>query len=100
MRIKATCETCGRDFLLSQIAADSDSAGRCPFCGTRFGRHYSTVLIEAVEEAEGASARFVHAINRLHGMQAGFRVDVASFLEDVGEHVPGDAAAPSSQPAR
>jgi hypothetical protein len=87
MKIEATCDTCGRTFLLSQIGEDSDSPGRCPFCGARFARHYSTVLVEAVDAAEGAAANFVRALGRLQAMETGFDVDVDGLLERVEEEV-------------
>lgn len=87
MRIEATCDTCGRKFLLAQIGPDSDAPGRCPFCGARFGRHYTTVLVEAAEEAEKATSRFVHSIRKLLAMETGFDVDVDSLLQDLAEQV-------------
>lgn len=87
MKIEATCETCGRVFLLSQIGPDSDAPGRCPFCGTRFARHYSTVLVDAVAEAEAAATRFVQVLGRLQAMETGFDIDIEKFLADVGEIV-------------
>jgi hypothetical protein len=87
MKIEATCDTCRRRFLLSQIGPDSDTSGRCPFCGTRFARHYSTVLGEAVEEAEEAATRFVHVLGRLQAMETGFDLDIDGLLAEVAELV-------------
>ena len=87
MKIEATCDTCQRTFLLSQIGPDSDAPGRCPFCGARFARHYSTVLVEAVNEAEQAAVRFVHALGRLQAMETGFDIDIERVLQDLGEQV-------------
>ena len=87
MKIEANCDTCHRTFLLTQIGADSDAPGRCPFCGARFARHYSTVLVEAVEEAEAAATHFVHALARLQDMETGFDIDIESFMKDLAEHV-------------
>jgi DNA-directed RNA polymerase subunit RPC12/RpoP len=87
MKIEAKCDTCGRTFLLSQIGADSDAPGRCPFCGARFARHYGTVLTESVEAAELAASRFVHAIGRLQGMETGFDIDIEGLLKTVEQHV-------------
>lgn len=87
MKIEATCETCGRRFLLSQIGPDSDAPGRCPFCGARFARHYSTVLVEAVRDAELAATSFVQIIGRLQGMGTGFDIDIERLLDEVAEQV-------------
>lgn len=87
MKIQGTCNTCGRSFLLSQISADSDAPGRCPFCGARFARHYSPLLIESVEEAEIAAERFISAIRRLQDMDTGFELDTEEFLQTVDERI-------------
>lgn len=92
MKIEAHCDTCGRRFLLEQIGPDSDAPGRCPFCGARFGRHYTTVLIETVEEAERASTYFVNALRKLQTMETGFHVDSDVLLERIDEQVREETA--------
>jgi DNA-directed RNA polymerase subunit RPC12/RpoP len=87
MKIEAKCDTCGRTFLLSQIGEDSDAPGRCPFCGARFARHYSTVLVETVNAAEAAAANFVHVLGRLQSMETGFDIDIEDLLRRVSEEV-------------
>jgi hypothetical protein len=87
MKIEATCDTCGRRFLLSQIGPDSDAPGRCPFCGARFARHYSTVLMDAVRDAELAATSFVQILGRLQAMETGFDIDVERLLRDLNEQV-------------
>ena len=87
MKIEATCDTCGRTFVLSQIGPDSDAPGRCPFCGARFARHYSTVLVDAVQDAELAATSFVHIIRRLQAMETGFDIDIEGLLRNVAEQV-------------
>ncbi len=87
MKIEAKCETCHRTFLLSQIGPESDAPGRCPFCGARFARHYSTVLVDAVAEAEGSAALFVQSLGRLQAMETGFDLDIEGLLRGLGEQV-------------
>ena len=87
MKIYATCDTCDREFLLSQIGPDSDAPGRCPFCGARFARHYGTVLVEAVKEAEAATQQLVHQLGRLQAMETGFDLDLERLLKVLGEEV-------------
>ena len=87
MKIEAKCDTCGRTFLLSQIGPDSDAPGRCPFCGARFARHYSTILVDVVRDAEESAANFVHALGRLQGMDTGFEIDIDGLLAVVSEQV-------------
>lgn len=87
MKIEAKCETCGRTFLLSQIGSDSEAPGRCPFCGARFARHYSTVLVDAVEDAEVAATHFVHRLAKLQGMETGFDIDIQGLLDTLVDEV-------------
>ena len=87
MKIEANCGTCGRTFLLSQIGQESDAPGRCPFCGARFARHYTTVLAETVRAAEVAATNFVHVLGRLQSMTTGFEIDIDGLLETVGDQV-------------
>ncbi len=87
MKIQAKCNTCARTFLLSQIGPESDAPGRCPFCGARFARHYTTVLVESVEHAEGAARAFINSLGRLQGMDTGFEIDVRGLLESLERQV-------------
>jgi hypothetical protein len=87
MKIEATCNTCGRVFLLSQIGEDSDAPGRCPFCGARFARHYSPVLVESVRAAEVAAQNFVHVLGRLQSIETGFDIDVEGLLRRLDDLV-------------
>ncbi len=96
MKIEATCDTCDRTFLLSQIGADSDAPGRCPFCGARFGRHYTTVLPETVSRAEAAASDFVQALGRLQAMETGFDIDLEGLLAGVARAVREHEAQPAA----
>lgn len=87
MKIEAKCDRCGRTFVLSQIGSESDAPGRCPFCGARFARHYSTVLVDAVEDAEVSASRFVNTLARLQSMETGFDIDIEGLLAEVSKQV-------------
>ena len=87
MKIEATCDTCGRKFLLSQIGPESDAPGRCPFCGAHFARHYTSVLVDTVEASEVAGDRFVSVLGRLQAMETGFDIDIEGLLKDLEEQV-------------
>ncbi len=87
MSIEATCGTCERRFDLTQIGPESDQPGRCPFCGTRFGRHYTTVLVEAVEDAENSGTRLISSLGRLQGMETGFEIDIEKALDHVSGQI-------------
>ena len=87
MKIEGTCDTCYRTFVLSQIGPESDAPGRCPFCGARFARHYTGVLVETVREAEQAGASFVQVLGRLQGIETGFEIDLDRLLNDLQEQI-------------
>lgn len=87
MKIEATCDTCKRNFLLSQIGPESDAPGRCPFCGARFARHYTQVLVETVDAAEVAAAEFITAFGKLQAMETGFHMDIDGLLASLDKQV-------------
>lgn len=95
MKIEATCDTCERTFLLTQIGPDSDAPGRCPFCGARFARHYSTVLAETVREAENAAQWFTSILGRLQSMETGFDIHFDRMLRSLEESVRDHAQQPA-----
>ena len=96
MKIEATCETCERRFLLSQIGPSSDAPGRCPFCGARFARHYSGVLVESVEVAEAAASEFVRSVGKLQSMETGFKIDLKEMVENLTGQIESHEPAASS----
>lgn len=87
MKVQATCDTCGRTFLLSQIGPQSDAPGRCPFCGARFARHYNSVLVDAVSEAEVETQRFINVLAKLQAMETGFDIDIQGLLDTLEREV-------------
>lgn len=95
MKIEASCDRCRRTFLLSQIGPNSDTPGRCPFCGAHFARHYTTVLVPAVAEAEMMAGRFVDAVARLQAMETGFDIDIEKMLETITERIRAHESQPS-----
>lgn len=96
MKIEAKCNTCDRTFLLSQIGPESDHPGRCPFCGARFGRHYTTVLPEAVRRAEEAASDFVAVLGRVQAIETGFDIDIDGLMEDLVRAVREHEAQPTA----
>lgn len=87
MKVQGRCDTCGRIFLLSQIGPDSDAPGRCPFCGARFARHYTTTLVDAVRDVEIEAGRFAQVLARLQAMETGFDLDEETLLESLAETI-------------
>jgi hypothetical protein len=94
MRIRATCSTCDRHFLLSQIGPESDAPARCPFCGAHFAPHYSTILVDAVQAAEAAVTWFVQALGRVRALETGFVIDLDGLLRSIAKDLrAGDVTA-------
>lgn len=87
MEIEARCDTCGRSFPLSQIGPEAPAPGRCPHCGARFARHYTTVLMEVIPQASGSADTFVHALSRLQAMDTGFDIDIKGLLAEVTDQL-------------
>lgn len=97
MKLQATCLNCQRRFLLSQLRPEPHgTTGRCPFCGTRFARHYVQILPELLDTAERASEEFVNALQQLRDMDPGFRVDIEAVLKHIREDM---ASAPTERSA-
>ncbi|MGH2732449.1 MAG: hypothetical protein ACRDJG_05855 [Actinomycetota bacterium] len=97
MRFEATCNTCGRRFLLIQILPSADrAAGRCPFCGARFGRHYLPLLPEAITKAEASAEEFLGSFKKLTGLHPGFQIDTGNLLARLAEEM---GRAPESESA-
>ena len=83
MKIEARCETCSRTFALSQAGPNAHKPGRCPFCAARFARHYTTVLMDIIPEAESSADAFIHALSRIQAMDTGFDIDIKGLLAEV-----------------
>jgi hypothetical protein len=83
MKIEARCDTCARTFALSQAGPDAQTPGRCPFCGARFARHYTTVLMDIIPQAGSSADAFIHALSRIQAMDTGFDIDIKGLLAEV-----------------
>ena len=90
MKLEAVCGTCHRTFLLSEILPPpAGTGGRCPFCGTHFGRHYVASLPALVRAAEDGADAFVTSFNRLIDMHPGFEVDARDFIRGLNAELEG-----------
>ena len=90
MKLEAVCGTCRRKFLLSEILPPPDgTGGRCPFCGTHFGRHYVASLPGLVRAAEADADAFVASLNRLADMHPGFEVNAQDFIRRLSAELEG-----------
>ena len=93
MRIAATCEHCGREFLLFQLYNTSPvTADRCPHCSAHLGIVGVAPLAASADQALHA---LVQCLREFTGRKPGFRIEAQSVLRPVSEAVealarPGD----------
>jgi hypothetical protein len=86
MKIVATCSSCQRNLLLSQLAEDPQITGRCPWCGFLLAPQYTALLVDTIRRAEAAGSELtgalelLRALQRPDGDQARFRVRPESVL--------------------
>ncbi|HVL05851.1 MAG TPA: hypothetical protein VM388_07675 [Acidimicrobiales bacterium] len=85
MRIAATCEHCGREFLLYQLYNTSPvTADRCPHCSAHLGIVGVARLAASADQALHA---LVQCLKEFSGRKPGFRIDAQSVLGPVTEAV-------------
>ena len=90
MKLQAVCGTCRRTFLLSEVLpAPEGTGGRCPFCGTHFGRHYVASLPALIRAAESDADAFVASFNKLIDLHPGFEVDAQDFIRRLAAALEG-----------
>lgn len=81
MEFKATCLSCNREFLLSQVG----QLGQCPWCGATLAPQYTTSLVQTIKRVEMLGAEYLAALKVLAGLQGRFRLDEDSFDEPIEE---------------
>jgi len=101
VKIRGTCQNCGRDFLTQQVLANG---GHCWNCGKPYQPHYTAVFAEAIEQAELAGSALEAALERLAGMEPAMVLDEETVLAALRAHLEairtaGEAYAKSLQAA-
>jgi ribosomal protein S14 len=85
MRIRATCNVCGRDFLFFQLYnTDPWRSDRCPHCGRHLGQPNMRHLALA---ADRAAAGLVDALRAIADRDPGFTIQRDSILERIEEAI-------------
>ena len=84
MKIRGTCQNCGRDFLTQQVLANG---GHCWNCGKPYQPHYTAVFAEAIEQAEMAGSMLEGALERLAGMEPAIVIDEDTVLPALQAHL-------------
>lgn len=90
MRVHATCDHCGREFLLFQLYnAEPATADRCPHCSRHLGVIGARSLALGVDRA---GAQLVRCLYELAAREPEFRLDPDSLLGPIR-----DALAPLTE---
>lgn len=85
MRIAATCEHCGREFLFFQLYnAGPATADRCPHCSAHLG---IVAVAPLAASADRALEALAECLREFAGRRCGFRIDPHSVLGPVTEAV-------------
>jgi hypothetical protein len=93
MRVMATCSSCQRDLLLSQLVEGSGISGRCPWCGTLLAPHNTLLLADILRRAERAGTELERALERLSRGWARLRIRPESVLDPIQARLLGAEAA-------
>ena len=94
MRISATCEHCGREFLLQLYNTSPVTADRCPHCSAHLGIVGVAPLAASADQALQA---LVQCLKEFSGRKPGFHIDGQSVLRPVTDAVEA-LARPGVQP--
>ncbi|MFL5800055.1 MAG: hypothetical protein ACJ77A_19260 [Actinomycetota bacterium] len=84
MKIRGTCQNCGRDFFVQQVL---DAGGHCWNCGKPYQPHYTAVLTEALEQAEAGGTALEGALEKLAGMEPNLVLDEETVLARIRAHL-------------
>jgi hypothetical protein len=84
VKIRGTCQNCGRDFLSQQVLT---SGGHCWHCHKPYQPHYTAVFAEALEQAEGAGSALEAALERLAGMEPAIVIHEETVLPAIQAHL-------------
>jgi hypothetical protein len=80
VKIRGTCNVCGRDFLVEQVI---DSGGECPWDGTPFAPDYAVTLVEALRDAEAAGSQLERALEAVADLHPRFRLHATSVVGNI-----------------
>ena len=97
MRIAATCDNCGREFLFFQLYQASPlAADRCPHCSAHLGIVRVGPLAASADQA---LADLVESLREIAARNPHFRLDPQSVLSPLGEALEA-LASPNTQAER
>jgi len=101
VKIRGTCQNCGRDFLSQQVVA---SGGHCWHCGKPYQPHYTAVFVEAIQQVEIAGSALEAGLEKLAGMEAAVVLDEDTVMAPTKAHLEsiraaGEAHARAARPA-
>jgi predicted nucleic acid-binding Zn-ribbon protein len=74
VRITGTCVNCGREFMPQQVV---EAGGHCPWCGKAFNRDYTSLLVQALRQADQAGDALEAALKDIASIE-----ELAMNIED------------------
>jgi hypothetical protein len=78
MKIRGTCTNCGREFLPEQVV---EAGGHCPWCGKAFQRDYTSLLVQALRQADQSGNALEGALKDMAATDPAMEIDEESVLE-------------------
>ena len=83
MKIRGTCRNCGREFLPDQVI---EAGGQCPWCGKAFNRDYTSLLVQALRQADEAGDALEGALKDMAAIdELAMEIDEESVLQPLRE---------------
>lgn len=84
MKIRGTCNRCGRDFLVEQVI---EVGGECPWDGEPFSPDYAAVLVDALRDAEEAGTELERALRSVADLGPAFTFEASSVVSELKEQI-------------
>jgi predicted nucleic acid-binding Zn-ribbon protein len=82
VKIRGTCTNCGREFLQDQVI---ESGGHCPWCGKPFSADYTSLVIQALRQADEAGDALEGALKELASVDPSMEIDEETVLGPIRE---------------
>ena len=82
MRIRGTCTNCGREFVQEQL---EETGGHCPWCGKPFSKDYTSLVMQALRQADEAGDALEGALKELASVDPSIELDEEAVLGPIRE---------------
>jgi hypothetical protein len=82
VKIRGTCTNCGREFLQEQLEG---AGGHCPWCGKPFSSDYTSLVMQALRQADEAGDALEGALKELASVDPNMELDEEAVLGPIRE---------------